>query len=275
VALDRDWLIGIARHERVALGTTVQYTPPDRWEAESPCEGWRVKDVLAHLAGAEVAAAALVGEEEATELEEFRKTLDTGPLTLNGWNAWAVEKRRDAPTRSLALEWGRAADLLLARTSETAPEEWLKRVVAWFDYDLPLGYLIQLRVCEWWVHGEDIRAGGGLPPRREHPPIFCVNDFAIRSLPYWLSLAEQTFPGSVQVTLEGVGEGTWHRGLAPGDRPSEKKKPDVVIDGYGYYFALVAAGRMDPDVALYEGVINAGGNAAAIDAIFKNLRVSG
>jgi hypothetical protein len=48
--IDRDRMLAIARHERDALGRTVQYTPPDRWEAESPCEVWRVKDVLAHLA---------------------------------------------------------------------------------------------------------------------------------------------------------------------------------------------------------------------------------
>jgi uncharacterized protein (TIGR03083 family) len=273
MTLDRAWLLAVARAEREALGRTVQYTAPDAWEADSPCEGWRNKDVLAHLAASEVAAAAIVADEEATEVEEYRKTLEGRPFRGPEWNDWTVERRRDVPTLQLAVEWGRAADLLLSRAGKATDEEWQDRMVAWTAGEIRLGYLIQARVAEWWAHGEDIREGGLLPPRREHPPIYVLNDLAIRMIPYALSIEGHSFPGrSVRIELEGVGAGTWHQGLEAEKVPPEDKRPDAYIEGRGYEFASLAAKRADPDVTLYEGVIQIGGNLEVAEAILRSLR---
>jgi uncharacterized protein (TIGR03083 family) len=271
--IDRDQLLATARHERDALGRTVQYTPPHRWEAESPREGWRVKDVLAHLAASDVAAAALVGDEEASEVEEYRKTLGTEPLSTDGWNRWSVERRAESSPVSLGLEWGRAADLLLARAGKATDEEWHKREIPWIGGDIRLRYLVQARVAEWWVHGEDIREGAELPPRLEHWPIHSTCDLAIRLIPYSLSLAALSFPGKiVRIELEGVGEGSWLAGTDPGREVPAKTRPDASIIGRGYAFASVAGGRADADVCLYEGLLNIGGEVDLAQAILKTLR---
>jgi uncharacterized protein (TIGR03083 family) len=273
MTLDREWLLAVARAEREALGRTVQYTAPEAWEAESPCERWRNKDVLAHLAASEVAAAAIVAGEEASEVEEYRKTLDSRPFRGTEWNDWTVERRRDLPTLQLAMEWGRAADLLLSRTGKATDDEWQDRMVAWTAGDIRLGYLVQARVAEWWAHGEDIREGGLLPQRREHNPIYALNDLAIRMIPYALSLEGHSFPGkSVRIELESTGAGTWHQGLEAGKMPPGDKRPDVYVEGRGYEFASIAAKRADPDVALYEGVIQTGGDLDAAEAILRSLR---
>jgi uncharacterized protein (TIGR03083 family) len=271
--LDRDWLLGVARHERDALGRTVQYTDPTYWEADSPVEGWRLKDVVAHLAASEVAAAALLGGESPAEVEEYRKTLDGGRFNTDGWNDWSVARRRDEPTLALAMDWGRAADLLLARASKIPREDWPEKTVTWTVGEMNLGYLVQYRVAEWWGHGEDVREGGGLAPRLEHFPIFCVNDLAVRLIPYSLGLKGETYPErSVKVQLEGVGDGEWHQGLAAGYTPPDGKRPDAFIIGRGYAFASVAAGRADPDVCLYEGILQTGGDVELCDAVLRSLR---
>ncbi|HEV3473758.1 MAG TPA: maleylpyruvate isomerase family mycothiol-dependent enzyme, partial [Actinomycetota bacterium] len=195
MTITKDELLAIARHERDALGRTVQYTPPERWEDDSPCEGWRVKDVLAHLAGNDVVAAALVAEEPPAELEEYRKSLGDQAFSRDGWNEWSVERRRDANPVSLGLEWGRAADLFLARASQAGGGDWDDREIDWMAGPLRLKYLVQVRVAEWWVHGEDIREGAALPPRVQHWPVYAVNDLAIRLLPYSLSQRGESFPG--------------------------------------------------------------------------------
>jgi hypothetical protein len=219
-----------------------------------------------------VAAAALVGGEEATEVEEFRKTLEGKPFTADAWHEWAVEKRRDASPVSIAMEWGRAADLFLARAGKASDEDWHEREIPWIAGDLRLRYLVHARVAEWWVHGEDIREGGRLPPRREHWPIYAVNDLAIRLIPYCLSQAGLSFgEKSVQIDLDGVGEGSWHQPTGPGDLPAGKK-PDAYINGEGYAFASVAGARADPDFCLYEGVLNIGGEVALADALLRTLR---
>jgi uncharacterized protein (TIGR03083 family) len=275
MTLDRTSLLGVARAEREAFGRTVQYTAPGAWDNDSPCEGWRVRDVLGHLAAAEVAAAAVLGGETATELEEFAKTVDGGDVTLDGFNDWAVRRREESSVISVALEWGRAADLLLARASKTTAEDWNERRVHWFGADLRTGDFIQLRVTEWWVHGSDILTGGGLPPRLEHPPIYCVNDLAIRLIPYALSLKGLSFPDrSLAVDLKGVGGGSWHQGLAARYVPPEQKRPDAIISGRGHAFAEVAAGRADADLCLYDGVLLLGGNLEPAETVLKNLRTS-
>jgi uncharacterized protein (TIGR03083 family) len=273
MTLDRSWLLATARAEREALGRTVQYTAPEAWDAESPCEGWRNKDVLAHLAASDVAAASIIADEEATEVEEYRKTLDGREFRGPEWNDWTVERRRDVPTLQLATEWGRAADLLLSRAAKADDDEWQDRMVAWTAGDIRLGYLVQARVAEWWAHGEDVREGGLLPPRREPNPIYALNDLAIRMIPYGLSLEGRSFPGrSVRIDLEGVGEGSWHQGLEAGKSPPEGKRPDAYIEGRGYEFASVAAKRADPDVVLYEGVILIGGDLEVAEAVVRSLR---
>lgn len=274
MSIERTEMLAIASAEREALGRTIQYTPPDRWDSDSACPGWRNRDVVAHLAASDVAAAAVLGEEAAAELEEYRKsTGEDGEFSLEAFNEFTVARRADAPFRQVVLEWGRAADLLLARASQVPPEDWTGQRVTWVAGPIPVRYLIQGRVSEWWIHGEDIRAGAGLPARIEHPPILAVNDLAIRMLPYALGLAGISYPGrSVHIDLEGAGGGRWHYGLAPREAPAPGKAPDAVIEGRGYEFALVAARRVPAEYYLDDGSLAVGGDASVALDVLEHIR---
>jgi uncharacterized protein (TIGR03083 family) len=273
--LDRNWLIGVARHEREALGRTIQYAPPERWEAATPAEGWRARDVLAHLAANEVAAAQTVAGEDRLEFEEYLKDTGARQFTVegfHGYNAWAVQQRAETPVISLALEWGRAADLLLARVSALSDEAWGEKI-PWPVDPIRVQSFLESRICEWWVHGEDIRAAVGLPSRREHPPIHCVNDLAIRTIPYALQLEDAIVPGKVvEISLDGAGEGTWRQSLAPREKPSEDAVPQAYIEGRAHAFALVAAHRADPDALLYEGELQVGGDTELAELVLHHVR---
>jgi uncharacterized protein (TIGR03083 family) len=274
MTLDRKWLLGVARAEREALGRTVQYTPPERWEADSPKEGWKLGDVLAHLDASEALAAAVIADEAPAELDEYTKSLDDPRnLDSDGFNRWAVSRRQETSVLSLALGWGKSADVFLVRAAGTQGEDWDGRDLRWMTEELPLGYFLQSRVCQWWVHGEDIRAAALLPPRMEHPPIYCVNDLAVRLIPYALGLAGVLHKGkSVSIDLEAVGGGKWHRGLEPGYDPPQDKRPDAFIIGRAHAFALVAFDRADVDVCLYDGILNVGGDLELAEAVLRNLR---
>lgn len=273
--LDRKWLLGVARFEREALGRTVQYTPPDAWDNPTPCADWQVRDVLAHVAAAEVAAAELLGGETATEIDAYAKTLVGDDVTLDGFNDSAVRRRAETAVHSVAIEWGRAANLLLDRAAKSTPEDWVERRVPWFGAELRVGDFIQMRVTEWWVHGSDMLSGALMPPRLEHPPIFCVNDLAVRLTPFALSLKGLAFPDrSVAIDLKGVGEGSWKQGLAAKYLPPDGKRPDAIISGRGHAFAEVAAGRADADLCLYDGVLLLGGDMDLAETVLKSLRTS-
>jgi uncharacterized protein (TIGR03083 family) len=271
--LDQGWLLGTARFEREAMGRTIQYTPPQAWDQEAVSPGWRNRDIVAHLAASEVAAAAAMAGEISSEVEEYTKSLDGVRFTLQRFNDWTVQRRADESFRVVVREWGQSADLFLSRAAKVTPEEWTTRRVPWAAGEIGVSYLIQSRVMEWWLHGEDILAGGGNPPRLEHPPIFCVNDLAVRSIPYGLSLAGLSYPGrSVKIDLEGVGEGSWHQGLAAREKPAPNKQPDALISGRGYSFAQVAGRRVPAEYYLAEGSIQTSGNDRLAETVLMHLR---
>jgi uncharacterized protein (TIGR03083 family) len=271
--LDEKWLLGTARFEREAMGRTIQYTPPEAWEQESVSPGWRNRDIVAHLAASEVAAAAAITDEVSAEVEEYTKSLDGVRFTLDGFNEWTVRRRAEEPFRVVVREWGQAADLFVSRAAKVTSEEWTTRRVPWAGGEIGVSYLIQSRVMEWWLHGEDILAGGRNPPRLEHPPIFCVNDLAVRTIPYGLSLAGLSFPGrSVKIQLEGVGEGSWHQGLAAREKPAPNKEPDALIHGRGYSFALVAGRRVPAEYYLADGSLQTSGDDQLAETVLMHLR---
>ena len=266
-------MIATAKAEREAMGRTIQYTPPEAWEQPSVSPGWRNRDIIAHFAASEVAAAAAVAGEVPAEIEEFQKGREDQPFSVDEFNEWSVRRRADEPFHSVVREWGHAADLFLARAAKVPPDEWATRKVWWTVGEIGVRYLVQSRVMEWWLHGEDVLAGGGNPPRLEHPPIFCVNDLAIRSIPYSLALAGLSFPGrTIGIDLEGVGEGGWHWGLAPREVPSPGKEPDALITGRGHAFALVAGRRIPAEYYLYEGTLLTEGDDALAETVLQHVR---
>jgi uncharacterized protein (TIGR03083 family) len=270
--MDRILLVGIAHAERQRLGRTIQYAPPKSWEAQSACAGWTNRDVIAHLAAQDTAAAQLLGGGPAEELDAFRRA-NGGELWVDGFNRWAVEVRADLPAREILAAWGRAADLLLGRAAELPDADWPARRVPWLAGDIGVRYLIQSRIVEWWVHGEDVRSGAGLEPNLQHWPIYLTNDMAIRMLPYALGLAGLGFPGAtVRVDLEGMGGGAWHWGLTAGESPDADKKPDAFIQGRAHAFCLVAARRAAAGSFLDDGNLVIGGDEDLATAVLDNIR---
>ncbi len=178
VTLDHTELLGAAHAERERLGRTIQFTPPEAWEAESTCPGWRNRDVMAHLAAQETAAAEVLAGEPAAEFEEFRDAQDPPDFWVDGFNEWAAVRRKDLPYRQVVMEWGRGADRLLVNASRLADEEWGQRRVPWVVGEIGVRYLIQSRIVEWWLHGLDIRRSAELGENVQHWPIFLTNDFS-------------------------------------------------------------------------------------------------
>jgi uncharacterized protein (TIGR03083 family) len=265
-------MLGAARAERDRLGRTIQYTAPDVWDADSLCEGWRNRDIVAHLAAQDVAAAQLVAGEPAVELDAFRQA-NGGDLWVTGFNEWAVRTRDEVPPRQLITDWGRAADAFLTLASRLSEEEWGSTTVDWVAGAIGIRYLVQSRIIEWWFHGEDIRESAGLEENPQHWPVHLTNDLAIRMLPFSLGQAGIALPGrSVAVDLEGVGGGSWHWGLARRESPAAEKKPDAFVQGRATAFALAAGRRVPATSFLDDGNLVIGGDEGIAAAVLEHLR---
>jgi len=272
--MPKEQLIGIAHAERQRLGRTIQFAPQSIWEAPSVCPGWWNRDVVAHVAGQDTAAAQLVAGEEAVELDEWRSSLPPGePLTVDGLNAFLVNRRSGLPYREVLTTWGRAAESFLAHAARLSGEDWRDRRFPWLSGSIAPRFLVQSRITEWWVHGEDLRASAGLDPAFEHWPIHLTVDLGIRLLPWVLEQEGIDLEGrSVRIDLEGAGEGSWHRGLGSGDAPPPQKEPDAWIRGRAPQFALVAARRLPPDDVLDPGTVVLGGDVEVADVVLRHIR---
>jgi uncharacterized protein (TIGR03083 family) len=265
-------MLAIARAERERLGRTIQYTPAEAWDAQSVCQGWRNRDLVAHLVAQETAAAQLLAGEPAVEFDAFREA-NGGELWVSGFNEWAVRRREDIPARELIRDWGTAADAFLGLCGRLSDEQWRDLRVDWVAGPIGVRYLVQSRVVEWWLHGEDLREGTGLEENPQHWPVYLVNDLAIRMLPWSLGEAGLSFPGrSVRVDLEGVGGGSWHWGLFPGETPADDHKPDAFVQGRATAFALAAGRRVPATAFLDDGNLVIGGDEALALTVLEHLR---
>lgn len=276
MSIDREGLIGIAHAERQRLGRMIQFADPETWERPSAAAGWWNIDVMAHLAATDTAAAQLLAGEPATEIEEFREKVGDD-FTIDGLNSWTVNRRSGLPVREVLQTWGAAADSLLASCSRLSEEEWDGNRYAWVAGDIAARYLLQARIVEWFLHGEDMRATNGVSKRWQiawqHWPVHLTIDLAVRMLPWALTTAGLDLAGSsVQIEVAGAGEGTWHWGLGRGDVPSPHKTPDAMIRGRAPQLALVAGQRLPVEAVLDAGTVVLSGNRRLADTVLRNLR---
>jgi uncharacterized protein (TIGR03083 family) len=273
MTIDRTMLLGIAHAERQRLGRTLQFAPVGTWEQPSALPGWWNRDVMAHLASHDTAAAQLVKGDAAEEIEDYRMHLDGKRFEVDAFNDWAVGQRAGLSTREVLVLWGKAADAFLAYTSLLSNEEWEKNRFPWFAGDIAARYLVQSRMVEWWVHGEDIRATNGLGPDYQHWPVFMTIDMGVRMLPWALAQAGLDLTGfSVKIDVQGPGEGSWHWGLGPGEVPPADKEPDATIVGRAPHLALVAARRLSMVDVLMSGNLAVGYDVELAVAVLRHIR---
>ena len=277
MAIGREELLGIAHAERQRLGRMIQFAEPDSWERPSADPGWWNRDVMAHLMAGDTAAAQLVAGEPAEELEEYREQLGDEPFTVDGWNAWTVNRRSGLETRAILGTWGEAAESFLVYCSKLDDDDWQNARYPWIAGDIAARYLVQSRIVEWFLHGEDMRAtngvGNGWQLGWQHWPVFLTIDLAVRMLPWALGQAGHDLSGqSVQIDVEGPGEGSWHHGLGIGEVPDPDREPDAMIVGRAPQFALVAGKRLNPDEVLASGNVVLGGDVDIADLIIRTIR---
>ncbi|MGP4099241.1 maleylpyruvate isomerase family mycothiol-dependent enzyme [Nonomuraea sp. KM90] len=72
------------------------------WRRPSRCEGWSVRDVLAHLAGEELYNHACL---DGTVHDLMAQVADVGVTGFNDFNEWCVRERRDLPVEDVLAEW--------------------------------------------------------------------------------------------------------------------------------------------------------------------------
>ena len=272
MSLHREQLLGVAHAERQRLGRMIQYAESGTWDLPSAARGWWNRDVLAHLAASDTACAQLMAGEPAVELDEFRASAD-GVFDVDAFNAGTVDRRSGAEIRELIETWGKAAEAFIAYAALLPDEDWAAARFPWLAGDIAARYLVQSRIVEWFLHGEDMRASNGLGPQYQHWPVHLTIDLGVRMLPWALSQGGYELEGrTVLVEVEGAGQGAWHWGLGSGEVPAGSKKPDATLRGRAPQLALVAGRRLTADDVRGSGAVVLGGDRELARVVLQQIR---
>jgi uncharacterized protein (TIGR03084 family) len=160
------------RAEREVLNVLLAALPDDRWDADSPAEGWTLRDCVVHLCETDESATAGANHETPAPRGEGAGVLTAGMLrakTLSGNQLRA---------------WYRAAgERMLNALAQYQGDERLP----WAGRAMGVRSYTSARLMEHWSHGLDIHDAAGVAPvdtdRLRHVAHlgYITRDFAYRT----------------------------------------------------------------------------------------------
>lgn len=233
--------LGLAANETwTAVGELISSLEPDDWNRPTPCVGWSVKDVLAHL-----------GHVEGMLVHQFEQ-----PDSPQGWvgegspldqvTNQGVVARRSWSTTQVADEIERAAAAtrrLLGRSDLDWEEPALTPVGP-----APRKVAVEMRVNDAFLHLCDIRTAIGHPidGSRERLGREVAIGRAVRLSPWaWAKRVGASDGQRLRLSLKGIG-GVEHDVVMREGKAvveSQDGKPDGFIDGTALAYLLAASGR--------------------------------
>ena len=181
---------------------------PEEWNLPTPCPGWSVHDLAAHILGDEVGQlsmgrdgyhASLIAANDWAELV-------TGLNDLN--EQWVTAMKRVSPRLMIDLlkSMGEQVNRYLQSLDPHSPGP----VVSWASPDpAPMWLHIAREYTERWHHQQQIREALGRPLLIGPDWFAPVLATFVHGLPKAYSGVDAAIGGSVQVTIAGASGGTW------------------------------------------------------------------
>jgi uncharacterized protein (TIGR03083 family) len=218
--------------ERALLTSYLESIPEGAWDKESLCEGWRIRDVMAHVIG------------NAADISSGN-TADAGSPE---YNQRQLDERKGRSPKELLAEW------------VTAGQAFEDGILALDDdfWNAPyppfgtVGQALQRLVEDAWVHRQDIRIPLGDGVDAEGPGLRATLEVTLREM---VTRIPEHAPGVRSVTIQA---GDFSDSVKTGDHGV-----DVTVSGDPATIALVATGRFTIDEATTDGRITVGGDAPA------------
>ncbi|MEV0389614.1 maleylpyruvate isomerase family mycothiol-dependent enzyme [Nonomuraea sp. NPDC050643] len=121
------------------------------WRRPSRCDGWSVRDVLAHLAGEELYNHACL---DGTVQELMNRLSGEGVTGFNDFNEWCVRVRRDLPVEEVLEEWRVKNGETRRRMRELGPGASLDTMAGPY----PVGRQAFHYDSEYATHADDVGA---------------------------------------------------------------------------------------------------------------------
>ena len=211
------------KSERERLTSYLEGLPEGAWDKESLCDGWTVKDVMAHTIGiaSDVANRRLEGVGSAEQ------------------NQRQVDERRGRSPKELLEEWNEQGALLEQGVLDLDDELWNGP----YSENFNVGQALQRMVEDIWVHSHDIRIPLGDEPLKG-PGLQSTLEVAARE---WEVRVPRLAPDVESLSVDAGEFKTSVR--ASGDTA-------VKITGDPITLALVSTGRIPLSEAVADGKLS-------------------
>ena len=253
----------------VALGAAAT---DEQWRLPTPCPGWSVGDVVAHLVDIEQMMAGSPRPEHEPDWSSLPHVqADFGRFTEVG-----VDVRRAHAREDVLAELQETIELRRSQL-DAVPEG--AEVIGPFGNPTTMDRLLRIRIFDTWAHQQDIRAALGQDGGWDTPAAAVSQEQIVRALPYvWARTVgapegatvriEMTGPGmprDVAVTAVADGKGV---DVAPG--------PDATVWLTASWPDLMrlACGRVDPDEPGLRARIVVRGDATLAAALLPALSIT-
>lgn len=198
-SIPKDAVVDALVGEWAALAELLSPLSEDEWLTPSPCPGWTVKDLAAHVIGTELT---LEGQPSPELTEEVRAQEhvrnDIGAIN----EAWVDSFRTKPGTEVLAAlreVAGRRAQALAAMSQEEFDaDSWTPAGPGSY------GRFMQIRVYDCWIHEQDMRMALGRPGHLSGPQAEQSLDEVARALGFIVGKKAGAPQGSaVEIELTG------------------------------------------------------------------------
>jgi len=243
----KDILLALAS-QHLELASIVDGCTNDDWERPTPCAGWDVASVLAHLALTDEGATASARGEFDGYADGLLGSREHQTVSVDDAAAAQVDAERGAGGDAIRRRWHDASETLRLTLQAGDPHQR----VTWVAGKLSLQTLATTRLSECWIHTADIASALGIA-LRPTDRLRYVARLAWRTLPYAFERADMTMTGPVALELIGPNGDQW---LFDPDKPAL-----TTIRGSAVEFCDVAARRVEPAET---DLVGTGPDAAAV-----------
>ena len=189
----------------------------DEWAAATPCPGWTVGDLVAHLIGIE---RRMLGEPPPDHVPDWG-ALPHAQGPVGRFTELDIDLRRSWPAASVIAE----AEETVARRLEmlqAGPQDLGVEVMGVFGRAVPIEYMLALRTFDGWAHGQDARTALGRPGDWAGAGGWISAGRMCAALPFIIAKNMQCAPGTI-ATID----------VTPVDHDSVSFDRTVVIDDDG------------------------------------------
>jgi len=164
---------------------------PSQWQSPTPCPGWTVADIAAHLIDLDTGAITGTMVDHEPQWESLAHVTNAGSkFTERG-----VDFRRGTAPDALLDQLSETAQALVDHLKNNENEIGLK--LPWFKGEMSVEQFLSMRTFDIWVHEQDIRAALNIPGNLGSNPARASLQRMISALPFIWGKKVGAPPGSV------------------------------------------------------------------------------